>query len=173
MSSSSASSAAAPAAAATPWRHYVHLLMESAAGPVVVPTVITVHADDAPQLSAALPAVLDDLLFILRLHARRILPGGGGGGGGAAGDAGAAVAVYHGHLVSATFTLRDAEAIFAVLTGVGAGAGAEWTNVPVAAFQLCAALRHKASERRRRKERLLTSPTKLDAFLLGGSGGRP
>ena len=240
-----ASSSAAAAASAPPpltWRHYVHLVVESASsGRVVLPLVLTLHADDAAALSgAALPAVLADILFILRLHAPRILPGqpdaAAGAAGPAAGGAGAgaeaggvAVAVYHGDLVSATFSLREADAAYAVLlippapapapaqapaqaqaqaqatatatataqevaaTGAAASAGAGtswravgfagsgdgggggggadgggWQSLPLAAFTLCATLRHKASERRRRKERLLTSPSKLDAYLLSG-----
>ena len=165
--------AAAATAAPTSCRHFTHLLLETeASGRVVVPLLLTLQAEDMEVLGSQLTAVLEDVLFILRLHAPRILPGpgagsGGGGSGGAAGACAAgAVAVYHGHLVSATFSLREPEP-YAVLEAAHDADGG-WTNLPLAAFRLCASVRHKASERRRRKERLLTSPRKLDAYLLAG-----
>ena len=178
MSSAATEASAAPVSC----RHFVHLVLDTeSSGRIVVPLIFTLQAEDAHILNAQLTAVLEDLVFILRLHAPRILPSlGTSGGDGSSGftsgvassAAAGAVAVYHGQLVSATFTVREPEP-YAVLEAAHdsrAGGGSNWTNLPLAAFRLCANVRHKASERRRRKERLFSSPRKLDAYVLAESG---
>lgn len=167
-----ATSAVAPASLEGPvlQRHFFHAKIKHPGGTAALPVVLILQHDDVRVLSEHLSAVIKDVLWILQEKAALILPNASQ----PAPKVYNATAVFHGHIISASFEVREAEANYGVMeipaagvVAAGRDSGGCLIDVPVTGFRLFAYVRHKESELARRTARL--KPTSLDAYISGGA----
>lgn len=153
-------------------RHFFHAKIKHTGGIAALPVVLILQHDDVRVLNEHLPAVIKDVLWILQEKAALILPNASQ----PAPKVYNATAVFHGHVISASFEVREAEANYGVMeiptagtAATGHGSGGCLIDVPVTGFRLFAYVRHKESELARRTARL--KPTSLDAYIAGAAAG--
>lgn len=175
-SSSTSASSSASSALEGPLlqRHFFHARIRHPGGTAALPVVLILQHDDLRILTEQLPAVIEDVLWIVQNHAGSILPNASQ----PAPKIYDATAVYHGHIISASFEVREAEANYGVMEipdigtrAAGRGSGGCLIDVPVTGFRLFAYVRHKESEIARRTARFKAGATPMDAYVSGGGAG--
>jgi hypothetical protein len=170
--------------AAAMQRRFVHVKIEQSGSAALLPTILIFQSEDVALLNAEFNKTLEvrvsdlwssvcstcvtggllqDLLWILKLHAGSVLPLSGCAEGPTYSptplDPKTGVKkVYHGNFISASFTIREAESNYAVMLLGGASGsdsasslGRSMKDMPVAGYRLHAHIRHKDSELSRRK----------------------
>lgn len=172
-------------------RHFFHARVTHSGGVLALPIVLILHPGDEAALNADLQRVQDDVLFILSLHGKAILPQSGSAVVGSA-PADLRHQSFFGHFISASFELRFSEESVGIITfsmadaaaggsgeegGAGTGAddaeddGLAFADIPVSSYSLICYVKHKLGEVRRRADKLLADPVLLEAYRAARDGG--